>query len=122
MYASYGTTYGSNYNDSSNSSPTPQSEGRPHHNNNGAFTFYSTQHNIQILHVTYGPKTITNPHILERLRHDLSERQDTFRVSNEDCDGDSQQGTYKYLTVDYRDHPNGPVSDTTLTARWLSSY
>ncbi|CAF9929513.1 MAG: hypothetical protein GOMPHAMPRED_005428 [Gomphillus americanus] len=70
--------------------------------------FYSTEHQIVLIKVTYGNKDITDQTILNRIKHDLSERSTAFIVSNEDLGGDPQPGVPKRLTVDYRDHPDHP--------------
>jgi len=69
---------------------------------------YETQHDVQIINVTYGNKTITDPEILKRLRYDLGERQNAFLVNNDALGGDPQPGVFKRCTVDYRDRPGEP--------------
>lgn len=69
---------------------------------------YSTHADVQIISVYYGNKRITDSSILDRIRHDLTERQNTFLVENNDLGGDPQPGVTKRLVVDYRDRPGDP--------------
>jgi hypothetical protein len=62
---------------------------------------------IQLLHVFYGDRQLTDPKLLGSIHRKISSSE-TLHVTNDTLGGDPKPGVIKDCTIDWRDSPYGP--------------